>query len=924
MFDLTGSGFANKTGWISSGNAFLVWDRNNDNRINDISEMFGSGNQSGFKALALYDTNRDGRIDAFDDVFKNLKLWQDRNGDGRTDEGELLSLSDVGIKAINLNTTKTNINQEGNTITEVGSVEFEDGRETQAGNVNFELDRLYSYYNREVELNPEIVGLPWVRGYGFMPDLPIAMSLDNTLLQMVKDAVAETDLTKLKEKFEKIIFRWAGVENVTKQDLFGSNIRFGIRFDDEQNRVLHFDDGTILRYEQIGAALKFTGTTKEDLRGNAVIGQRYLEAWNTMFQGLFTRFVVDAGLLEDVLPVYYDFFTDKIIIDENFDVNAYKSQIKQMISSQDLNQINLAFISMMVLKETNLLEPRFIVELYTDFSENPEILTSKVLASPYVGFLFNKVILGTTGNDWLYGTDQNDIILGNSGDDRIYGYGRNDVLIGGPRDDLLDGGDGNDTLIGGAGNDQLYGGDGNDILIGGAGNDYIDGGRGSDTYVFNRGDGQDTIYDYRYSANEMNVIQFREGVTKEDVIFAQDGNDLLIKIKGTDDSLRVKYWFDRWSFNNYRGFIFRFADGTELKAEEVERIVYSGTAGDDVLYGVEKDDVIEGGSGNDRLYGYGGNDVLMGGAGNDQLYGGDGNDILIGGAGNDYMDGGRGSDTYVFNRGDGQDTIYDYRYSANEMNVIQFREGVTKEDVIFAQDGNDLLIKIKGTDDSLRVKYWFDRWSFNNYRGFIFRFADGTELKAEEVERIVYSGTAGDDVLYGTKGNNVIEGGAGNDRIYGYEGNDTLIGGPGNDYMEGGEGNDTYVFGKGDGQDTIYEYKSNNNDINIITINENKENIIFSKNRNDLIIGYSDKDYIKVLYQFNSKNYGIDKIEVKDGYYITRWDIENIVNAMIDFTNDKGMSYAEIYNNLLNNQNFNMLLSQSWSKSWVDSMGSIY
>ena len=191
--------------------AFLVWDRNNDNRINDISEMFGNANQSGFKALALYDTNRDGRIDAFDDVFKNLKLWQDRNGDGRTDEGELLSLSDVGIKSINLNTTQTNINQEGNTITEVGSVEFEDGTKTQAGNVNFELDRLYSYYNREVKLNPEIVGLPWVRGYGFMPDLPIAMSLDETLLNMVKDAIAEPDLTKLKEKFEKIIFRWAGM-----------------------------------------------------------------------------------------------------------------------------------------------------------------------------------------------------------------------------------------------------------------------------------------------------------------------------------------------------------------------------------------------------------------------------------------------------------------------------------------------------------------------------------------------------------------------------------------------------------------------------------------------------------------------------------------------------------------------------------------
>jgi len=40
---------------------------------------------------------------------------------------------------------KTKINQGGNQITEVGTVEFEDGRTTQAGNVNFELDRLYSY-----------------------------------------------------------------------------------------------------------------------------------------------------------------------------------------------------------------------------------------------------------------------------------------------------------------------------------------------------------------------------------------------------------------------------------------------------------------------------------------------------------------------------------------------------------------------------------------------------------------------------------------------------------------------------------------------------------------------------------------------------------------------------------------------------------
>jgi len=164
-------------GWVSPDDGFLVWDRNGNGRVDDITEMFGNATQSGFQALSLYDTNRDGKIDAFDDVFKNLKVWQDRDGDGRTDEGELMTLDEAGIKAINLNTQKTNINQGGNEITEVGTVEHTDGTKTQAGNVNFELDRLYSYYNREVKLNPEIIGLPWVKGYGFMPDLPIAKFL---------------------------------------------------------------------------------------------------------------------------------------------------------------------------------------------------------------------------------------------------------------------------------------------------------------------------------------------------------------------------------------------------------------------------------------------------------------------------------------------------------------------------------------------------------------------------------------------------------------------------------------------------------------------------------------------------------------------------------------------------------------------------
>ena len=69
------------------------------------------------------------------------------------------------------------------------------------------------------------------------------------------------------------------------------------------------------------------------------------------------------------------------------------------------------------------------------------------------------------------------------------------TLIGTVNDDLLAGRSGNDTLTGLAGNDTLSGRSGNDRLSGGLGNDLLDGGSGDDTYVYQAGDGLDTIAD---------------------------------------------------------------------------------------------------------------------------------------------------------------------------------------------------------------------------------------------------------------------------------------------------------------------------------------------------------------------------------------------------------------------------------------------
>ncbi|WP_432496898.1 ExeM/NucH family extracellular endonuclease [Kineococcus auxinigenes] len=80
-----------------------------------------------------------------------------------------------------------------------------------------------------------------------------------------------------------------------------------------------------------------------------------------------------------------------------------------------------------------------------------------------------------------------------------------------------------------------------------------------------------------------------------------------------------------------------------------------GTAGNDVLKGTNRRDVIMGLGGNDVITGGNGEDVLCGGAGDDRLAGGNGDDALLGGFGQDRLAGDNGSDALV--GGPGRDRL---------------------------------------------------------------------------------------------------------------------------------------------------------------------------------------------------------------------------------------------------------------------------
>ncbi len=72
--------------------------------------------------MGEWDSNSDGRIDANDAVWSQLKIWRDIDGDGYSSADELFTLDDSGIKAINLNHIDTNISDgKGNTLVQQGT-----------------------------------------------------------------------------------------------------------------------------------------------------------------------------------------------------------------------------------------------------------------------------------------------------------------------------------------------------------------------------------------------------------------------------------------------------------------------------------------------------------------------------------------------------------------------------------------------------------------------------------------------------------------------------------------------------------------------------------------------------------------------------------------------------------------------------------
>ena len=97
-FDIDGNGTDDGISLLSKGSGFLAFDKNEDGKINNGTELFGAKTGNGFRELAEYDEDGNGWIDENDEVYSKLSVWiKDDTGNDK-----LIGLKQANVGAIYL------------------------------------------------------------------------------------------------------------------------------------------------------------------------------------------------------------------------------------------------------------------------------------------------------------------------------------------------------------------------------------------------------------------------------------------------------------------------------------------------------------------------------------------------------------------------------------------------------------------------------------------------------------------------------------------------------------------------------------------------------------------------------------------------------------------------------------------------------
>jgi Ca2+-binding RTX toxin-like protein len=736
-----------------------------------------------------------------------------------------------------------------------------------------------------VDVTATAAALPQLAGAGTLRDLRSAMTLDQSLQDLVRAFVAQpagTSPSSIESAAQAILFKWAGVTSVDPTSRGGSI----------DARQLSFVE------QYLGRPFYSTG----DGVNPGIRAASYLQqSWNDLYDAALARLVLQSPLAASVAPEFsYDASTDTVQATATF-APALAAAFQRLgaITAANLGSwdllLRVADAARFDMGMSDSLFEKYVaaatndtvasvanaiasgLQISMDGSGRIQETGTTIYHDFYAGPGVSLLIGNHAGNDPSAQLPGNDVFHYSAGDGVVeiresdpnssapantlsFGLGIDPssikakvlsngdmvltdgvagdqiTLVGELRDSgqgvqLVQFADGTTwsryqliqvaALCGTAGNDTLYGTSNAEVFDGKGGNDVIQGGGGGDTFLFNAGYGKLEIYESDKSSSPYNVLQLGPGISKSAVTVRGTSSGNLVL---TDGITGDQITLDSAMLFAYMGVqAVRFSDNTVWTRQQLIKMATTGTSGNDTLYGTSNAEVFDGKGGND------------------------------------YVQGGGGGDTFIFNAGYGKLEIAETDSSKTPHNVLQLGSGISASSVAVRSTGN---LGIVITDSIAGDQITLDSMMGSSASSGVqeVQFADGTIWDRQQVLQMAATGTAGDDKIYSASNGLVFDGKGGND------------------YIQSQGGGDTFIFNAGYGKLEISELDSSKTPHNVLQlgggISASSVTVLTSGKNLVLKDGIAGDQITLDSFMYGS-SYGVQEVQFADG---TTWARDQLIN----------------------------------------------